>query len=427
MALPTSSVSWPPSGMASRALMARFSSTLSNWLGSTAAFHSPAAMTVSTSMVAPSARWINSSLPVNRRPRWTTDGCRGWRRANASSWDDSLAPRCTACSAESRWRAAVDVLPTCASISCKLPPMICRMLLKSCATPPVSLPTASSFCECCSAAWARLSSMLCVMSRVILAKPSRLPLSSDGVDDDVGEKLRAILAHAPALRLPAAVDGGLLQRPHRLVHGLVLGPVEARKMQADRLIGRVALDPFGAGIPVGDVTLRREHVDGVVDDTLHQQAEAVLAVAQRVVGAFLVADVAGDLGEADQLAVFLAQRVDHHRGPEAAAVLAHAPAFVLELAAVARAAQRALGQLQGAVLVGVKTRKMLADDFGVGIALEAARAGVPAGHFAVRRQHVDRIVGHLLDQQPCLPQQDGVVPEHVGADGGHGRAGSCAA
>jgi hypothetical protein len=55
-------------------------------------------------------------------------------------------------------------------------------LLKSCATPPVSWPSASSFCD--SASWRWIFSSCCwasrrsVMSRVILAKPSSWPLSS---------------------------------------------------------------------------------------------------------------------------------------------------------------------------------------------------------------------------------------------------------
>ena len=50
-------------------------------------------------------------------------------------------------------------------------------------------------------------------------------------------------------------------------------------------------------------------------------------------------DVARDLGEADQLAVVVADRVDDDAGPEARAVLAHAPALGLELA-LARAPSR---------------------------------------------------------------------------------------
>ena len=59
--------------------------------------------------------------------------------------------------------------------------MIIRRLLKSCATPPVSWPSASSFCDsancsciCSSLSWASRRS---VMSRVILAKPTSLPSS----------------------------------------------------------------------------------------------------------------------------------------------------------------------------------------------------------------------------------------------------------
>jgi hypothetical protein len=88
---------------------------------------------------------------------------------------------------------------------------------------------------------------------------------------------------------------------------------------------------------------RRQHVDRVVGHALHQQAEALLARAACPAPAAL-GDVAGDLGEADQLAVLVADRVDHHAGPEAGAVLAHAPALGLELALLRAVSQRAAGR-----------------------------------------------------------------------------------
>ena len=55
-----------------------------------------------------------------------------------------------------------------------------------------------------------------------------------------------------------------------------------------------------------------------------------------------VGQIARHLGEADQLAVLGAQRGDHHVGPESRAVLAHAPALVLEPSVARRALQLAL-------------------------------------------------------------------------------------
>ncbi len=54
-------------------------------------------------------------------------------------------------------------------------------------------------------------------------------------------------------------------------------------MLADDLLGAVALDPLGAGVPVGHDAARIEHIDRIVGDALNQQAEPLLALAQRLV------------------------------------------------------------------------------------------------------------------------------------------------
>jgi len=43
---------------------------------------------------------------------------------------------------------------------------------------------------------------------------------------------------------------------------------------ADDLVGRIALQPRGAGIPAHDAAVEVEHVDGVVDDRIDQQLKA---------------------------------------------------------------------------------------------------------------------------------------------------------
>src|SRR5260370_26510842 len=80
-------------------------------------------------------------------------------------------------------------------------------------------------------------------------------------------------------------------------------------------------------------------------------------------------DVAGDLGKADQPAVF-ADRIDDHAGPEEGAVLADAPAFFLVAALLFRDLERAGGFAAGAVGLGVEAGKMLAEDFFGRIALD---------------------------------------------------------
>ena len=92
----------------------------------------------------------------------------------------------------------------------------------------------------------------------------------EGRDDDVGPKLRAVLANPPALVLEPSLGSGHLQ--------FVGGPapverllrVERREVLADDLVGLVLLDPLGPGVPGGDVAVRVEHEDGVVLHALDQ-------------------------------------------------------------------------------------------------------------------------------------------------------------
>ena len=79
-------------------------------------------------------------------------------------------------------------------------------------------------------------------------------------------------------------------------------------MLADDLVGRVALDPLGPGVPGGDVAVGVEHEDRVVPDALDQEPEALLALAQRLLGLLALRQVARDLGEADAARRRVAQR-----------------------------------------------------------------------------------------------------------------------
>src|SRR6185312_10874758 len=85
--------------------------------------------------------------------------------------------------------------------------------------------------------------------------------------------------------------------------------------------------------------------------------------------------------------------------PEAAAVLAHAPAFAFEAAFFGRRRERALRPAGQAILFGVKTREILTDDFRRLVALDPLRAGIPARYDALRVDHVDRIVGDCIDEE----------------------------
>jgi len=89
---------------------------------------------------------------------------------------------------------------------------------------------------------------------------------ADGIDDDACPEKRAVLANPPAVLLVMPGFRGDLQRLGRLSRGLVGRGVESRKVLADDLPGRIALDAFAAGVPVRDYAGRIQHVEGIIGD-----------------------------------------------------------------------------------------------------------------------------------------------------------------
>jgi hypothetical protein len=125
-------------------------------------------------------------------------------------------------------------------------------------------------------------------------------------------------------------------------------------MLTDNLLDGVPFDGLRAGVPVCYDALGVEHVDGVVANALDQHAEALLAVTQPVLGFALMADIARDLGEADDFAVAVARRIDDDAGPKLRAILAGTPAFRLELTFLGGDAKRLLGQTCRPIRFGVE-------------------------------------------------------------------------
>ena len=86
-------VSFPPSGIASRALIARLMMAFSSWFGSASTGHSRGASTASTSIVSPSVRCSNSDMPGIRRLMSTGFGR---KRLPARERKQALRKRCCA-------------------------------------------------------------------------------------------------------------------------------------------------------------------------------------------------------------------------------------------------------------------------------------------------------------------------------------------
>ena len=103
-------------------------------------------------------------------------------------------------------------------------------------------------------------------------------------------------------------------------------------MLADDVLGGVALDALGAGVPVGHDAAGIEHIDGVVDHALNQHAETALAIDQGLVRRLSLREVPGDLGKADKSAVLVTDGIKNGADPKPAAVLAEPPTFGLESA-----------------------------------------------------------------------------------------------
>jgi hypothetical protein len=219
----------------------------------------------------------------------------------------------------------------------------------------------------------------------------------DARDAQVGPDHAAVLAQIALLELEAPGPGAqrLLQQPpalaeivgvrdieHRFLAQLRLGVAEQREK------ARVGAEVAAAAVDDRDALRRLVECRG----------EELLALALRVA----LGHVARDLGVAFQRSVRVAQRGDHHFRPEAAAVLAHAPAFAFEAPVARRVGERSLGLAGGAVFGRVEKREMPADDLGGAIALDALGAGVPARHAARGVEQVDRMTGYARHQDAEL-------------------------
>src|SRR5207248_4439324 len=85
---------------------------------------------------------------------------------------------------------------------------------------------------------------------------------------DVGPEARAVLAHAPALVLDAALGCGNLQQPLRAAGAAILLGVEAMEALSDDFAGRVSFQVLGAGVPGQDATGWIEQENSVVADAI---------------------------------------------------------------------------------------------------------------------------------------------------------------
>ncbi len=101
---------------------------------------------------------------------------------------------------------------------------------------------------------------------------------------------------------------------------------------------------------------------GQLTDGIHllRVRQRLTRLIERLLRFLTLADVARDLGEADDGAGLVADRIDDDAGPELRAVLAHAPAFLLEPALASRRIERVLRLTFLQVARAIKPREMFA-------------------------------------------------------------------
>src|SRR5205085_2580209 len=158
----------------------------------------------------------------------------------------SLAPRCAeraaACTSPRR-RSSVSRM----SSSSRLPRMTANRLLKSCASPEASWPTASSFCDWTSAASARSRSAASAISRplapakprqdrILFGEPVRRKQNSDRAADHF---VRRVAENDLGTPVPARDDAVQILADDRVVRGLDNGRQVGAGIFPDRALADV--------------------------------------------------------------------------------------------------------------------------------------------------------------------------------------------
>jgi hypothetical protein len=187
----------------------------------------------------------------------------------------------------------------------------------------------------------------------------------------------------------------------RAAHGVVQQPAQVCR----RGVAQCAGDPLRA-FDVADDDHQQiaevvRNTTAELSDRLHPlaQCKLLLRLLQRALGFHPFGNVARDLGEADELAVLVANRIEQRERPESTAVATHAPAFRLVATGFRGNLQRLLRQLPFLILGREKPAERLANDVPGLVALEAFRARIPAGDLPIEIDHVDRVVDDRIDQQ----------------------------
>ena len=215
----------------------------------------------------------------------------------------------------------------------------------------------------------------------------------------------AVVSPVPHLDL---VGGALAQsaRPRRDAALAVLGMEHQFRPLAGILLRGDAAELEPTVVGKGDGAVRVGGPDDL-GDGVGQVAKALLAGAQRRLGAFALGDVAGDFGGADDLAGLVADRRDRQGDMDQPAVLATPHRFIVVDLLPAPDALQDRGHFVLTPGRG-QDRDVPAEHFVRGITKEFLRGRIPARDDAVQGLARDRLVRRLHDRsQPSVCQSHG--------------------
>jgi hypothetical protein len=99
-----------------------------------------------------------------------------------------------------------------------------------------------------------------------------------GRDGHVGPEARAVLAQPPAFVKEAAGLGRHFEFVFRPAALEGLGRIKDGEVSAEDLLGFIAFEPLGPGVPTGHVAARIEQKDRVILDAGHDFAEMLLGL-----------------------------------------------------------------------------------------------------------------------------------------------------
>src|SRR3569623_142956 len=227
------------------------------------------------------------------------------------------------------------------------------------------------------------------------SKPDQLALVvANGINNGVCPECRAVFANTqPFLFEPSLLYRGG-QSQLRQTASPIFRRVKLGKVLTDNLGARVAFHALRADVPVGNLARGRDHENCVVRDALHQEAETLLAFAQRFLRCSPLGDIACDLGETNEVAGIVSNRVYDNTCPKTSPIFADPTPLVLEFSFIQRRLQRSGRNTRRLVLRRIKAGKVLTNDLMGSVALEALCTGIPATHVAFRSQHVNSVVAH---------------------------------